>query len=51
MLEQLLGSPVVYRFYNTGFSVREASYPRVTQLPFEALFITTIYTYLLKEVV
>ena len=54
MIQQLLGSPVVYQFYDMRFLVREALSPppfRVSQLPSETLFITTIYTYLLKEVV
>ena len=33
MIQQLLGSPVVYQFYDMQFFVREASSPRVTQLP------------------
>ena len=35
MIQQLLGSPVVYQFYDMRFFVREASSPppRVTQLP------------------
>ena len=33
MIQQLLGSPVVYQFYDMRFLVREASSPRVTQLP------------------
>ena len=52
MIQQLLGSPVVYQFYDMRCLVREASPPpRDTQLPFETWFITTIYTYLYKEVV
>ena len=53
MIQQLLGSPVVYQFYDMRFFVREASFPppRVTQLPSGTYFITTMYTYLLKEVV
>ena len=52
MIEQLhvIGSPVVYQLYDTRFLVREASCPRVTQLTSETLFITTIGTYLFKEV-
>ena len=34
MIRQLLGSPVVYQFYDMRFFVCEASFPpRVTQLP------------------
>ena len=52
MIQQLLGSPVVYQFYDMRFFVCETSFPpRVTQLPSGTSFITTIYTYLLKEVV
>ena len=53
MIQELLGSPVVYHFYDMRVLVREASPPppHDTQLPFEILFITTIYTCLLKEVV
>ena len=32
-------------------SLYDAVPPCVTQLPFETLFVTTIYTYILKEVV
>ena len=37
MIQQLLGSPVVYQFYDMWFLVRGASFPppRVTQLPSE----------------
>ena len=37
MIQQLLGSPVAYQFYDMRFFVREASFPppRVTQLPSE----------------
>ena len=49
MIEQLLDSPVVYQF-DTRFMVPEACIipppAHVTQLPSEALFITTVYTYL-----
>ena len=34
MIQQVLGSPVVYQFYDMWFLVRETSSPRVTQLPF-----------------
>ena len=36
MIQQLLGSPVIYQFYDMRFFVCEASFPpppRVTQLP------------------
>ena len=36
MIQQLLGGPVAYQFYDMRFFVREASFPpRVTQLPSE----------------
>ena len=50
MIQQLQGSSVVYQFYDMWILDHGASSPRVTQLPSET-FITTIYTYLLKEVV
>ena len=34
MIEELLGSPVLYEFYDTWFLACEAS-PRVSQLPSE----------------
>ena len=35
MIQQLLGSPVVYQFYDMLFLVREASSPRLTELTSE----------------
>ena len=53
MIKQVLGSPVAYPFYDIQFLVREEPPPPpgITQLPSGTLFITTIYTYLWKEVV
>ena len=39
----------IYRDFN--FVLYDAVPPCVTQLPSETLFVTTIYTYILKEVV
>ena len=51
IVNQILGNPVVYLFYDIRVLISEAPLPRKTIFLSETLSITMIYTSFVKEVV